>query len=54
MPVTAKKEILALENKYWKSLRENDMATADKLTNDPCILTGPMGRRGLIRQASEK
>ena len=43
MPVNAEKEILALENKYWTSIRENDMATADRLTDDPCIVTGPQG-----------
>ena len=43
MPVNTEKEILALENKYWTSIRENDMATADKLTDDPCIITGPQG-----------
>lgn len=43
MPVNAEKEILDLENKYWKSLKDNDMATADKLTDDPCILIGPQG-----------
>jgi len=43
MPVNIEKEILDLEHKYWKSLKDNDMATADKLTADPCILTGPQG-----------
>ena len=43
MPVNTEKEILALENRYWTSIRENDMATADKLTDDPCIITGPQG-----------
>jgi len=43
MALNSEKEILALENKYWTSIKENDMATADKLTNDPCIITGPQG-----------
>jgi hypothetical protein len=43
MPVNTQNEILALENKYWMSIKNNDMATADKLTDDPCILTGPQG-----------
>ena len=43
MPVNTEKEILALENRYWMSLKNNDMATADKLTDDPCILTGAQG-----------
>jgi hypothetical protein len=43
MPVNTEKEILALENKYWMSLKNNDMATAEKLTDDPCILIGAQG-----------
>ena len=43
MPVNTEKELLALENKYWTSIKENDMATADELTADPCIVTGPQG-----------
>ena len=43
MPVSTEKEILALENRYWKSIKDNDMATVDKLTDDPCILAGPRG-----------
>jgi len=43
MPVNTEKELLALENKYWMSIKDNDMAMADKLTADPCILAGPQG-----------
>ena len=43
MPVNTENEIRALENKYWKSIKDNDMAMADQLTADPCIVTGPQG-----------
>jgi ketosteroid isomerase-like protein len=54
MPVNAEKEILALENKYWTSIRENDMATVDRLTDDPCIVTGPQGASRIDKATFKK
>jgi hypothetical protein len=51
MPVNTEKELLALENKYWTSIKDNDMAMAEKLTADPCILAGPQGA-SLVDKAS--
>jgi len=43
MPLNTEKELLALENKYWSSMKDNDFAMADRLTADPCIVAGPQG-----------
>lgn len=36
-------EILGLEKKYWQAMKDNDQETILKLTDDPCIVTGPQG-----------
>ena len=54
MPVNTENEIRALENKYWKSIKDNDMAMADKLTADPCIVTGPQGASRIDKTAFRK
>ena len=30
MPINTEKELLALENRFWTSIKDNDMAMADK------------------------
>ena len=49
-----KSEILDLENQYWSALKENDMATAAKLTADPCIVTGAQGAARVDKKTFEK
>jgi uncharacterized protein (TIGR02246 family) len=36
-------EILALEQRYWQALKDNDVETALNLTDDPCLVTGAQG-----------
>ena len=36
-------EVAGLEKQYWKALKENDLEAALRLTDDPCIVTGPQG-----------
>jgi hypothetical protein len=36
-------EIVSLENKYWKAMRENDVETAVLLTRFPCVVMSPAG-----------
>jgi hypothetical protein len=38
-----KKEILDLENRFWKSMKDKDVDAALQLTADPCIVTGAQG-----------
>ena len=41
--LTMEQEIVDLERKYWDALRDRDLETAKRLTEDPCIVTGPQG-----------
>ena len=41
--VAIEQEIVELERKYWEALRNKDLATARRLTDDPSIVTGPQG-----------
>jgi hypothetical protein len=36
-------ELLALETQYWNALKDNDVETAIRLTDDECIVTGAQG-----------
>jgi uncharacterized protein (TIGR02246 family) len=40
---TIEAELLALENRYWEALKDQDMDAAMRLTDEPCILTGAQG-----------
>jgi uncharacterized protein (TIGR02246 family) len=40
---TIEDELLELEKQYWQALRDNDVETAVRLTDDPCIVTGAQG-----------
>jgi uncharacterized protein (TIGR02246 family) len=42
-PQAAEKELVQLEKRYWEALKEKDVETALRLTDDPCILTGAQG-----------
>jgi hypothetical protein len=51
MPRNAvERELLALEKKYWQSLKDRDFAAATRLTDDPCIVTGAQGIGNLSRE----
>jgi uncharacterized protein (TIGR02246 family) len=45
------RELLALEKKYWQSLKDRDTAAAARLTDDPCIVTGAQGVGSLSKEA---
>jgi ketosteroid isomerase-like protein len=36
-------QLLDLERKYWKAIKEKDVEAALKLSDDPCIVTGAQG-----------
>ena len=40
---TAEQEVLALEKQFWKALQDQDVEACLRLTDFPCILTGPQG-----------
>lgn len=37
------KEIVGLENRYWKAIKDRDAETALSMTDDPCIVAGATG-----------
>jgi uncharacterized protein (TIGR02246 family) len=44
MPTTTiASELLDLEKRYWQALKDNDLDTAVRLTDEPCLLTGAQG-----------
>jgi hypothetical protein len=47
---TVEQELLAAERRYWRAMQENDVETALRLTDFPCVVTGPQG----IGQIDEK
>jgi len=52
------RELVELERTYWQALKDRDFETALKLTDDPCIITGPQGigmldRRSLVKMMKD-
>jgi ketosteroid isomerase-like protein len=37
------RELLALEREYWQAIKDKDVKTAMRLSDDPCIVTGAQG-----------
>jgi uncharacterized protein (TIGR02246 family) len=48
---TIEAELLALENRYWQALKDQDVDAAMRLTDEPCILTGAQGVGLIDRKA---
>jgi hypothetical protein len=40
---TTETELVELERSYWQALKDRDVATTVRLTDDPCIVTGAQG-----------
>ncbi len=40
---TVEKELLGLENRYWKAIQDRDADTALSMTDDPCLVAGATG-----------
>jgi hypothetical protein len=38
-----KRELLALEERYWNAIKEKDSAAATSLSDDPCVVVGAHG-----------
>jgi len=45
------KELLALENQFWKAMQDRDADTAMRLTDDTCVVTGAQGIGAMNREA---
>lgn len=44
------KELLDLEKQYWQAMKEKDVDTAMRLTDDECLVTGAQGVGLMSRQ----
>jgi len=40
---TLERELLDLEQQYWRAIKDKDVAAALRLTDDPCIVAGAQG-----------
>jgi hypothetical protein len=49
--IALEKELLGLEKQYWQALKDRDVETAMRLTDDSCIVAGPQGFSLITRQA---
>jgi uncharacterized protein (TIGR02246 family) len=36
-------EVFNLETQYWQAIKNRDIETMDRLTDNPCVVAGPMG-----------
>ena len=45
------KDLLDLENQYWRALLDKDVETAMRLTDDECIITGAQGISRIDRKS---
>jgi len=43
MTAALEQQLIGLEKKFWKCMKDKDVETALSLTDDPCILTGAQG-----------
>lgn len=48
------KEILDLEKRFWRSMKDKDVDAALQLTADPCIVTGAQGVSTIDKKAFTK
>jgi ketosteroid isomerase-like protein len=40
---SSENELLQHEKQYWQALKDKDFDTCDRLTDDPCLISGPHG-----------
>jgi hypothetical protein len=48
---TVEQELLNLEERYWRSIKDKDADAAMRLTDESCIITGAQGIARVDRQA---
>jgi ketosteroid isomerase-like protein len=49
----SRQELLALEQRYWKAIKDRDIEMALSLTDNPCIVAGARGVATVSREAFE-
>ena len=54
MATKTQQKIIDLERKYWQAIKEKDIDTMVRLSDDPGIVTGPQGIALLDRQTLEQ
>src|SRR5690349_1206821 len=54
MATTTVQEIVQLEQQYWQAIKDKDLSTLLRLTDDPCVVTGAQGPGTVDRTAYEK
>ncbi len=47
---TGEQELLDLEKQYWQAIKNKDVDTALRLTDDPCLIAGAQGVRRIDKQ----
>ena len=50
---TVEKELVELEKEYWQAIKDQDVETAMRLTDDECIVSGASGFSRLSKDALE-
>ena len=48
--MSVEQEIVDLENRYWKAIRDGDVDAAVQRTDDPCIVVGAQGAASIERK----
>ena len=48
------KELIGLEKQFWQAMKDKDVDAALRLTDDPCIVTGPQGIGRIDKQTFAK
>ncbi len=48
------KELVELERQYWQAMKDGDVESAMKLTDSPCIVSGPQGVGSITRKEFEE
>jgi hypothetical protein len=50
----SEKELIGLENEYWQAMKDGDVEKAMRLTDTPCIVSGPQGIGSLGKKEFEE
>jgi len=50
---TAEQEIVHLEEQYWQAIKAKDLATLNRMTDDPCVVAGSQGGAIVDRKGYE-
>jgi len=49
--VNLEQELVARETEYWQAVKDKDVNTALRLTDEPCIVAGPTGSARVDKKA---